>query len=116
MHILVRKVVQYTPDDLTKNCFSASRCPEVHRFQALNVIGHEACCRVRPVLTPELEIQLTWHMLQMKAGSTKKNLDAAKAYMQQPNGQPPILQRRKLALFKVVRMAKALRCVQRTKN
>ena len=43
---LVRRVVQYTPDDLTTNCFSASMCPEVHRLQALNVIGHEACCKI----------------------------------------------------------------------
>ena len=96
----VRKVIQYTPDDLTKIAFAASRCPEVHRFRGLNVIGHEACCRVRPVLEPHVQQQLTLHMLQLKADMNKNILEAARAYMHQPSGTPPVLQRKRLALGK----------------
>ena len=55
----VRIVIQCTADNLTEIAFSANECQSIHRFKALNVHGHEACIRARPVLNQQQVKDLT---------------------------------------------------------
>ena len=96
----VRSIVQHTPNDLTNIAFAATECPSIHRLASLNIQGHEACIRAKPCISDETAKMLTVQMFKIRAGRTVATARHLQRCMDDPMVNPPILQRRRLALNK----------------
>ena len=87
----VRFLMKESGSELARTCFRESKEYHDRRLENIMTVGHEACIRMKPILTEDMAKQLTLAMLQCRPGFRPKQTLWAAKILDQTNAMPLML-------------------------